>query len=313
MKIGIDIYGGDFAPEATIDGSIMALEELLADEQLVLIGNENVIRERCISKGVDPSRFEIIHTDEWIEMSEHPAKAFTSKPKSSIGLGFGMLQKGYLDGFASAGNTGAMLVAAMYTIKSIPGVIRPVISASIPNGSDKPTLILDVGINPDAKPEVLYQYAILGSLYSKYVFHVDAPRVALLNIGSEEEKGNLVTKAAFQLMRESTEFNFVGNVEGHDLFSADKADVIVCDGFVGNVVIKEAEALYGLLQKFKINHPFFEMMNFENHGGAPILGVNGTAIIGHGVSNDKAIKSMILCVRDIIKSELTQRIKEAFC
>jgi len=313
MKIGIDIYGGDFAPEATIDGSIMALEELLADEQLVLIGNENVIRERCISKGVDPSRFEIIHTDEWIEMSEHPAKAFTSKPKSSIGLGFGMLQKGYLDGFASAGNTGAMLVAAMYTIKSISGVIRPVISASIPNGSDKPTLILDVGINPDAKPEVLYQYAILGSLYSKYVFHVDAPRVALLNIGSEEEKGNLVTKAAFQLMRESTEFNFVGNVEGHDLFSADKADVIVCDGFVGNVVIKEAEALYGLLQKFKINHPFFEMMNFENHGGAPILGVNGTAIIGHGVSNDKAIKSMILCVRDIIKSELTQRIKEAFC
>jgi glycerol-3-phosphate acyltransferase PlsX len=313
MKIGIDIYGGDFAPEATIDGSIMALDELLADEQLVLIGNENVIRERCISKGVDPTRFEIVHTDEWIDMCEHPAKAFSSKPNSSIALGFGMLKKGHLDGFASAGSTGAMLVAAMYTIKSIPGVIRPVISAAIPNGTEKPTIMLDVGINPDAKPEVLYQYAVLGSLYSKYVYHVDSPRVALLNIGSEEEKGNIVTKAAFQLMRDSSEFNFVGNVEGNDLFTAGKADVIVCDGFVGNVVIKEAEALYGLLQKFKISHPFFESMNFENHGGVPILGVNGTAIIGHGVSNDKAIKSMVLSMRDIVKSDLTQRIKEAFC
>lgn len=313
MKIGIDIFGGDYAPDATIDGSILALEELGADEQLVLIGDEKVIREKCEAKGVNPNQFEIVHTTEWIGMDEHPAKAFAAKPKSSIGIGFHLLKGGQIDGFASAGSTGAMLVGAMYTIKSVPGIIRPVISAEVPNGTDIPNLLLDVGINPDARPDVLYQYAVIGSTYAKCVYHIEKPRVALLSLGSEEEKGNLVCKAAFQLMKESTEINFVGNVEGNDLFSNEKADVIVCDGYVGNVVIKEAEAIFVLMKKFGIQHPFFEMMNYEKHGGTPILGVNGTAIIGHGVSNAKAIRTMIVNTRDIIKSELTEKIKEAFC
>jgi phosphate acyltransferase len=313
VKIGIDIYGGDFAPEATVLGCIQAYSELAADETLVLIGNKNDIDRICQRESFDPNRFEIVHTDEFISMSEHPAKAFQSKPKSSISIGFKLLHDNVIDGFASAGSTGAMMVGAMYVIKAIPGVIRPVIAANIPNGTIHPPILLDVGINPDAKPDVLYQYGILGSIYAQCIYKLDSPSVALLNIGSEEEKGNLVSKAAFSLMKDSKDFKFVGNIEGNDLFQEGKADVIVCDGFVGNVVLKEAEAFYTLIRKRKIEDSFFESFNFENYGGTPILGVNKTAIIGHGVSNAKAIKSMALLTRDAIQSELTQKLTKAFC
>jgi glycerol-3-phosphate acyltransferase PlsX len=313
VKIGIDIYGGDFAPEATVLGSIQAFAELNEGESLVLIGNKNDIETICLREGFDPKKFEIIHTDEYISMSDHPAKAFQTKTKSSIGIGFKLLHDKKLDGFASAGNTGAMMVGAMYTIKAIHGVMRPVISSVIPNGTAYPSTLLDVGINPDAKPEVLYQYAILGSIYVQCIYKIEKPKVALLNIGSEDEKGNLAAKAAFQLLKESKDINFVGNIEGNQLFRPDIADVIVCDGFVGNVVLKEAEAFYTLTKKRKIEDPFFESFNFENYGGTPILGVNSTAVIGHGVSNAKAIKNMLLQTRDMAKAELTQKIKKAFC
>jgi glycerol-3-phosphate acyltransferase PlsX len=244
-------------------------------------------------------------------MADNPAKAFAKKPDSSIANGFKALATGKIDGFSSAGSTGAMLVGAMYTIKTIAGIIRPAIAGFIPVGTEKFNLFLDVGVNPDCRPDVLYQYGILGSLYSKFVFGLNNPRIALLNIGEEEEKGNLVTKSAYELMKDSKDFTFVGNIEGNQLFSNDKADVIVCDGFVGNVVLKEAEAFFHLYKKMKVNNPYLERFNAENYGGTPILGINAPVIIGHGSSNPKAIMNMILQTREVISSGLCSKIKEA--
>jgi glycerol-3-phosphate acyltransferase PlsX len=313
MKIGIDILGGDFAPEATVLGSILAAKELASKNvKLVLIGDEEKIKEISKREGFDYSAFEIIHTQEYIGMGEHPAKTFIQKPNATIPIGFKLLCEGKIDGFASAGSTGAMMVGAMTVTKSVPGIIRPCIMSPVPNGTEIPTILLDVGINPDARHDVLYQYGILGKLYAKHMYGVNNPRIALMNIGSEEEKGNLNTKAAFAVFKESTELNFVGNIEGHDLFTDEKADVIVCDGFVGNVILKEAETFYHLIKKRNIEDPYFEQFNFENYGGTPILGVNAPAVIGHGISNDIAIKNMILHTCHVVDAGLTEKIKEAF-
>lgn len=312
MRIAIDIMGGDFAPEAPVLGSILAHKEFDKQDQLVLIGDKNKINSILTKKGMESSVFEIIHTDQVIGMSDHPAKAYAKKPDSSIGLGFKMLKQGEIDGFASTGSTGAMMVGAMHTIKQIPGIIRPVITASIPRPDGGSTVILDVGLNPDSKPDVLYQYGILGSLYAEHIFNLKKPKVGLLNIGSEEKKGNLVTKSAYELMKDSENFHFIGNIEANELFDEDKADVIVCDGFVGNVVLKEAEAFYKLIKVQNIENDFFEKFNFEHYGGTPILGVNKNIVIGHGISNDIAIKNMILHTRDVAKACLAKKIKEAF-
>jgi glycerol-3-phosphate acyltransferase PlsX len=311
MKVGIDIMGGDFAPEATVRGVILAVNSIPADTKLVLIGNEQEIVKINKFKNLNSPNIEILHTPEYITMGEHPAKAFSKKPNASIVLGFKLLQAGKIDGFLSAGNTGAMLVGAMHVVKSIPGIIRPCITVAIPKHNNKQTIILDVGINPDSKPDVLYQYAILGSLYAKYVFNIHSPKVGLLNIGTEEEKGNLLTKATYQAMKDTTDFNFIGNVEGNDIFD-DKVDVIVCDGFVGNVLLKQTEAFYDLVKKRAVNDKFFEKYNYVNYGGTPILGINATVIIGHGISNEIAIKNMILNTIHVIKVNLVDKFKEAF-
>ena len=312
IRIGVDIKGGDYAPEATTLGSILAFNELPSDTELVLIGDENEIFEILKREDFDPLKFKIVHAEETIGMGEHPAKTFARKKKSSIAIGFKMLLQGEIDGFASAGSTGAMLVGTMLTIKSVPGIIRPCITASVPNVDGSNTLLMDVGINPDCRPDVLYQYGMLGSIYAKYVYKIEDPKVALLNIGSEEEKGNLLTKATHELMKDNKDFNFVGNVEGNDFFHTSKADIVVCDGFIGNVVLKEAEAFYTLLRKRKINDEFFERFNFENYGGTPILGVNSNVIIGHGVSNSTAIKNMIIHTHNVVEANLVEKFKEAF-
>ena len=311
MRIGVDILGGDYAPEATVNGSILAYQELHEKAILVLFGDKDKIAELCKKQNFDPSNFEIVHTTVNIGMDEYPAKAFTLKPQASIPLGFSYLKSGKIDSFASAGNTGAMLVGAMQVVKSIPGVLRPCITAGVPKNSGVPTILLDVGINPDCKPDVLYQYGIIGSLYAELVYGVDNPRVALFNIGSEEEKGNLLTKAAHQAMKGTSDFNFIGNVEGTDLFR-DDVDVIVCDGFVGNTILKTAEAFYVLLRKRKVKDEYFARFNYEDYGGTPILGINAPAIIGHGISGPGAIKNMILHTVDVVESKLTEKIKQAF-
>jgi phosphate acyltransferase len=311
MKIGIDILGGDFAPDATVKGSILAYNELPKDVKLVLIGDKDKIHAICREQNFDPGVFEIVHTTEFIEMGDHPAKAFQHKPKSSIVLGYQMLAKKEINGFASAGSTGAMMVGAMYSIKPVPGIIRPVICSDFPNMSEKHSIFLDVGLNPDAKPEVLYQYAVLGSIYAQTVFGIEKPSVALLSIGSEEEKGNLVSKAVYAMLKTSA-LNFIGNIEGTDLYYKHAADVIVCDGFAGNILLKATEAFYMLTKKLGLKHEQLEKYNYENFGGTPILGVNDVAVIGHGISNAKAIMNMIKQTYLVAKSNLIEKINTAF-
>ncbi len=311
MRIGLDVMGGDFAPDAVIEGAVDALNLLPAEDRLVLIGDSNAIREKLASLEAEASRFEIIHTSQVIEMADHPAKAYSQKRDSSIAVGFGMLKSGLIDGFASAGNTGAILVGASYTLNVIPGVFRPALATLIPSVDGRSSVLLDVGINPDCKPDILLQYALLGSIYAKYVLKIDNPRVGLLNIGVEESKGSAAVKNAYELLKESSDINFIGNIEGHDLFSTEMPDVIVCDGFVGNVVLKMAEKFYVISKDRGISDPFFDRLNFENVGGTPVIGINDNVIIGHGISRRKAIMNMILQTRTVVHADLANKIKDA--
>lgn len=311
MKIGLDAMGGDFAPDAAVEGAVDALGKLPPGDRLVLIGDNVRIREKLASLNVEPSLFDIVPTTQVIEMSDHPAKAFSQKRDSSIAVGFGLLKSGLIDGFASAGNTGAMMVGASYTVNVIPGVLRPALGALVPNVNGDSSIILDVGINPDSKPDVLLQYGILGSVYAKHVLGKKNPVVGLLNIGVEETKGSSAVKAAYELLRESTDVNFKGNIEGNHLFTEEMTDVIVCDGFVGNVVLKMAEKFYVVAKSKGVNDSFFDRLNYEVVGGTPVLGINENVVVGHGISNRTAIMNMILRTCDVVHADLAGKIREA--
>lgn len=304
--------GGDFAPEAAVQGAVLALEAIGPDSRIVLFGDEAKIKAVLEAEGCSAERFDIVATTEVIEMGDHPAKAFQAKADSSITVGFGYLAKGAIDGFASAGSTGAMMVGSMYAVKPIEGVIRPAISSIVPTIAGRPALLLDVGLNVDCKPEVLAQYGLIGSIYAEAVLGIGKPRVAVLNIGEEETKGNAQTKATYELLKEDGRINFVGNVEGSYIFTGQVADVIVCDGFVGNTVLKMAEGLYRINKKLGGGNAFWDAMNYENVGGTPGLGVNAPVIIGHGISSARAIKSMILSTEQCIKADLTVKLQHAF-
>ena len=304
--------GGDFAPEAAVQGAVLALEAIGPDSRIVLFGDEAKIKAVLEAEGCSAERFDIVATTEVIEMGDHPAKAFQAKADSSITVGFGYLAKGAIDGFASAGSTGAMMVGSMYAVKPIEGVIRPTISSIVPTIAGRPALLLDVGLNVDCKPEVLAQYGLIGSIYAEAVLGIGKPRVAVLNIGEEETKGNAQTKATYELLKEDGRINFVGNVEGSYIFTGQVADVIVCDGFVGNTVLKMAEGLYRINKKLGGGNAFWDAMNYENVGGTPALGVNAPVIIGHGISSARAIKSMILSTEQCIKADLTVKLQHAF-
>ncbi len=312
MKIGVDIMGGDFAPEFTLQGAVMAQKQLPEGVRLVLVGPCEKINSFLLEKGENINDYEIVDAPDVIEMGDHPSKAFSQKPKSSIAVGFDLLHKDKIDGFASAGNTGAVLVGTMYTIKSILGVIRPCIAATVPRKDGSNLILADVGINPDCKPDVLYQYAILASKYAEHIYNIKNPRVGLLNVGSEPEKGNLLAKATYDLMKETSHFNFIGNIEGNDLLKCDKADVAICDGFVGNILLKQAESFYQMLKESNLADDYIERFNFENYGGLPILGVNKTVVIGHGASTSKAIMNMILLTYNVENSKLIYKLKEIF-
>ena len=304
--------GGDFAPEAAVQGAVLALEAIGPDSRIVLFGDEAKIKAVLEAEGCSAERFDIVATTEVIEMGDHPAKAFQAKADSSITVGFGYLAKGAIDGFASAGSTGAMMVGSMYAVKPIEGVIRPTISSIVPTIAGRPALLLDVGLNVDCKPAVLAQYGLIGSIYAEAVLGIGKPRVAVLNIGEEETKGNAQTKATYELLKEDGRINFVGNVEGSYIFTGQVADVIVCDGFVGNTVLKMAEGLYRINKKLGGGNAFWDAMNYENVGGTPVLGVNAPVIIGHGISSARAIKSMILSTEQCIKADLTVKLQHAF-
>ena len=303
--------GGDFAPEATIEGAVLAQQEILESDRIVLFGDESLIREKLQYHGADISLFDIIHAPEVIGMGEQPTRAFAQKPESSIAKGFRWLKKNRIDSFASAGNTGAMLVGSIYSVNAMQGVIRPATTAMIPKESGKLGLLIDVGTNPDSKPDVMYQFGLLGSLYAQHVYGIEDPKVGLLNIGHEEDKGSLLTQSAFRLMKDSSDFNFIGNVESRDLFK-DKVDVVVCDGYTGNILLKNMEAMYRQIVKRGYgDDPFFARFNYENYGGTPILGINATVVIGHGISNGTAIKNMLLLSREVFNAGLSEKIHSA--
>jgi len=303
--------GGDYAPKAIVLGAIAAHQSLNAGEHLVLIGDTEQIKPILAEEGFNPDHFEYVHTDEVIGMGEHPTKAIVQKPNSSIAVGFNLLKEGKIDSFASAGNSGAMLVGAVFSVKTIPGIIRPCLCTILPKIKGGTGLLLDVGANADCKPDILLQFGVLGSLYAENLLQITDPKVALMNIGEEDEKGNMLSMATFPLMKDTNLFNFVGNVEGRDLFN-DKADVIVCDGFTGNVMLKLAESFYVLTIKKGLKDEFFDRFNYEQYGGSPVLGVNAPVVIGHGISSPLAVKNMVLQSREMITTGLVEKIRMAF-
>src|SRR5690606_25120399 len=268
MKIGLDIMGGDFAPKANVLGAITAFKTLKPDQSLVLIGNKEEALPYFKEQDFNPDHFEYVHAPDVIGMGEHPTKAILQKTNSSISVGFSLLRDKKIDSFASAGNTGAMLVGSMFSIKTIPGVIRPAIASVVPKLQGGYGLMLDVGANADCKPDTLLQFGILGSIYAENILGTKSPKVGLINLGEEEEKGNMLSLATHSLMKETNMFNFIGNIEGRDLFN-EKADVIVCDGFTGNVMLKLAETFYILTLKKGFKDEFFDRFNYEQYGGSP--------------------------------------------
>jgi glycerol-3-phosphate acyltransferase PlsX len=309
MTIGLDMMGGDFAPLEAVKGVWQYLNENNTAASLVLIGDQPQI-EALISEHQAPATaIKIVHAEEVIDMHEHPTKALKEKQKSSIAIGFHLLASGKTDAFISAGNTGAMLVGALFSIKALEGVLRPTISTIIPKENGGTGLLLDVGLNADCKPEQLNQFAVMGSVFTQTILGIENPKVGLMNVGEEEGKGNILCQAAYPLMKENKHINFIGNVEGRDIF-LDKADVMVCEGFTGNIILKLAESLYDIAQRKNIQHEYFDRFNFENYGGTPVLGVNKPVVIGHGISNAKAFKNMIILAQKMIEKNVMQRMKE---
>lgn len=308
MRIALDAMGGDFAPDAIVEGAILATRQLAEDVEILLIGKEDIVRAQLQKHGFSSSRITVIHASEVIEMGEHPTKALTHKPDSSIAVGYKLLKTKQADAFCSAGNTGAMLVGAMFSVKAVEGILRPSIVNFLPKLSGGFGVILDVGANADCKPDVLEQFGEIGSIYAKYVLEIENPKVGLMNLGEEEGKGTLITQAAYQLLKNNSSINFIGNIEGRDLFN-DKADVIVCDGFTGNVVLKMAESIYDIIREKNISDPFFDLFNYEAIGGSPILGINGTSIIGHGVSSPLAVSNMLAQAHRMVESGISEKLK----
>ena len=319
MNIGIDMMGGDFAPFEAVKGIKLFIEKSLTVDgsqltvnrqpsTLTLFGDQHQIESLLSEHAVETTNIKIVGTSQVIDMHEHPTKALKEKQDSSIAVGFGYLAKGMVDAFISAGNTGAMMVGSLFSIKAIEGIHRPTIGAYMPRENGKLGWLIDAGINSDCKPENLVQFAMLGSIFAEQILGIEHPRVGLINIGEEEGKGNLLSQAAYPLLKEYQNIQFIGNIEGRDVF-LDKADVMVCDGFTGNIILKLAESIHGLVQRRNIHDEFFDMFEFEQYGGVPVLGVNKPVIIGHGISHAKAFKNMITMAEKMVERDVVGIIK----
>lgn len=311
MNIALDMMGGDYAPLEAVKGISLFLAEGNKNIQLTLIGDEAKVSALLASHAIPSANVSIVHASQVIEMHEHPTKALREKQQSSIAIGFQLLASGKTDAFISAGNTGAMMVGALFSIKAIQGVIRPTIGAYIPRENGTLGLLVDAGINSDCKPENLAQFATLGSLYSEHILGIVNPKVGLINLGEEEGKGNLLSQAAYPLLKENKNMHFIGNIEGRDILT-EKSDVMVCEGFTGNVVLKMAESIYDLVKRRDIHDEHFDRFNFEIYGGVPVLGVAKPVIIGHGISHAIAFKNMLLTAKKMMDKHLTQKMQEAF-
>jgi glycerol-3-phosphate acyltransferase PlsX len=310
MRIAIDAMGGDFAPMPNVEGVKLALNELPQDTTIVMVGDKEVLAKASDDAELSDPRVEICHAPDSIPMGVHPTKALSRHPEASIPVGYRLLKNKEIDSFSSCGNTGAMHVGALFSIKAIEGIIRPALASVIPKANGGNGIMLDIGANADCRPDVLVQFAELGSLFAKYVLDIENPKAGLVNLGEEETKGTLLTQSAHQLMKINNKISFAGNLEGKDIFN-EKADVVVCDGFTGNVLLKFAESIYTMLKEKGFNDPFFDRMDYKRIGGSPILGINGNVTIGHGVSDKHAIKSMLMQSYKMAEAKINEKIKES--
>lgn len=326
MKIIVDAMGGDHAPEVVIDGAVAAVNQY--DTEVILVGDEAKIKKLLEKKSYPKDKISTYHAPDVIEMHESPAVSVRKKRNSSISIGINLVKEGKGDAFFSAGNTGAVVCAATLFLGLLPEVERPGIAIVTPSVKGI-SLIVDVGANIDAKPLHLLQYGIMGSAYLQNIFNIKNPSIGLLNVGEEESKGTDFVKDTYELLSKSN-LNFVGNIEGKALFTG-KCDVIVCDGFVGNVALKVTEGTAEAIQVFLKRHllktnllgkigilllkktfaKFKKEMDYAEFGGAPLLGVNGVVMIGHGRSNARAIKNAIRAAKEEVERQVNKKIVEA--
>ena len=332
MKIIIDAMGGDEAPAKIVDGAVLAakdFQEQASGHSVILTGPKDAILN-AVKNAQGESLLEhtlhIVHTDEYIGMDESPSVALVKKPKSSIHVGVEMVKRGEAQAFISMGNTGAVMTVATMGLGRIEGILRPVIGAFLPTITGQDTLILDVGSNVDCKPQQLLQFGLMGSIYMSAMRGIENPRVGLLSVGEEDAKGNDLTIKTNELFRQKNIFNFCGNKEGRDLLMG-TSDVVVCDGFVGNVVLKLAESFVKVLKKIiagyaqkagpdtaKMFNEFFtrgmSQWDYQSHGGVPLLGVNGVVIIGHGSSSAKAVHKAVTVAKEMVENNINRVIAE---
>src|SRR6202045_855832 len=323
--IALDAMGGDHAPRAEVEGAILAAREL--GVRIFPVGTESVVRQELSRHGHRGLPIEIVNATEVITMSDSPSQAFRRKKESSMHVAARLVRDGKAEAMVSAGNTGAAMTVARFVLGTLPSVDRPALAAAFPNMKDKVTVILDVGANVDSKPLQIEQFAVMGEIYYRTIFGTKRPRVALLSIGEEEMKGNELTREAATLLKQ-TSLNFAGNVEGRDVFRGD-VDVIVCDGFIGNVALKISEGLVehigGMLKKaikssltsqlgYALSKSAFDSFrkrtDYSEYGGAPLLGVRGVTIIGHGRSNPNAIKNAIRVASELCRARINEKIDQ---
>lgn len=331
ITIAVDAMGADRAPKPEVEGAILAARQ--CDVRVLLVGQQDVVRAELANHPEARSLpIEVVHASEFITMDEKAAQAVRQKRDSSMRVGLRLVKDGTASGFVSAGNTGAAMVTAKMVLGVIPGVDRPALATVFPTAANTATILLDVGANVDCKPQNLQQFAIMGDVYFRSIFNgrfpsADNPRVGLLSVGEEETKGNDLTRDAFQLIK-ALPLNFVGNVEGRDLYNG-HADVIICDGFVGNVALKVSEGLVeavramlkeslqstitrqmGFLLSREAFKDFKKRLDYSEYGGAPLLGLKGVAIVSHGSSNGTAIMNAIRVAAEFVRSGLNQNIEE---
>lgn len=326
MRIVVDAMGGDFAPGEIVSGTVEAALEQPLIKRLYLVGDRSAIEQELAQHRSIPDTISIHHASEVVEMGEAPAVAIRRKKDSSISQAIELLKSGKAEALFSAGNTGAVVAGSTLKLRVLEGVERPAIAAIIPTPAH-PFILIDVGANPDCSPRMLAQFAVMGYVYSSEILHVRDPKIGLLSIGGEDVKGNEVTKEAFQLLDDSA-FNFQGNVEARDLFEG-RVDVGVCDGFVGNVVLKMTESVARAIGQWTkdefMKNPFHMLAGLlsapvirkikkrsdpETYGGAPLLGVNGVCIIGHGSSSARAVRNAINVAAESISHQVNDLIEE---
>jgi len=325
MRIAIDAMGGDNAPDEIIAGAIESLEFLAEDDQLILVGDRDVIEPRLPSQKSRGTTIVVEHTPDQIGMDEPPVESLRRKPKSSIAIAAKLAKLGNADAVISAGNTGACVAALQMRVRTLPGVNRPGIAVVFPT-FEGPVTICDVGANIACKPINIYQYAVMAGVYSENLLGIESPRVGLMSIGQEDAKGNEVVKKARELIKSDQNMNFVGNIEGRDIFNG-VCDVAVCEGFVGNVILKLTEGLVDglfkaikhelleeklrLAMKFKpVMKRIYKKYDYNEYGGAPLLGINGTGLICHGSSKARTIKNAVLAAKRCNTENINAKIVE---